>query len=112
MTDKPDWMHFSHYTWLDDNLVDFCAAIDLPDAQYSKGLISAHGDKCYSYRDDWEDAGIPFEHGVAIYLLTYVRPYSKEVRETESGWVDVSQWIIENYGRFKENLPPAFNRDE
>jgi len=75
------------------------------------GMITAHGDKCYGYRAEWDAAGIPFEHGVAIYLLTYCSPYSKESRETEEGWVDPWRWVIANYERFKPHLPPAFKQD-
>lgn len=95
----------SHYDYLLEHFTDFLAAAEVENAEYCDGLISAHGDKCYGYRYKWEQAGVPFEHGVAIYLLTYVRPYGHEVRETEDGWVDVGQWVISNYDRFKHLLP-------
>jgi len=75
-----------------------------------RGMIAAHGDKCYGYRDQWAKAGIPFEHGVAIYLLTYISPFSHEVRESDSGkWVAPDGWVKDNYVRFQEHLPAPDN---
>lgn len=66
--------------------------------QYNPNDLSvAHGDKCYGYRDEWENAGVPFNHGALIYLFTRMSPYSSQVRETENGWVDVGQWVIDFY---------------
>lgn len=99
----------NHYDWLFQNLMDFFRAIDLPGVKgnwVNTGIISAHGDKCYGYRSTWAKAGIPFEHGVAIYLLTYCSPYSSEVRETKNGWKAVEQWVIESYPKFSQYLPP------
>lgn len=96
----------NHYRWLDKHLLDFYRAIDLPDAKYmGDGGIVAHGDKCYGYRFEWESKGIPFEHGVAIYLLTYLRPYANEVRETRGGWIAPKDWVIANYNKFASFLP-------
>ena len=71
------------------------------------GIVSCHGDKCYGYQHQWEENNIPFEHGVAIYLLTYVRPYGHEVRDTTDGWIDPGNWVVKNYSRFKEHLLKA-----
>ena len=54
-------------------------------------LVSAHGDKCYAYmygKTDIEAGRI-----VCVFLLSYVKPYSETVRDTEHGWVDVQSWI-------------------
>jgi hypothetical protein len=92
--------HYSHYHWLEDNFNIFLNNLGInPDTM--RGSIIADGDKCYSYRFQWEQANIPFPHGVAIYLLTYRRPWCNEVRETPTGWVPVEKWIIENYPRFQ-----------
>jgi hypothetical protein len=92
----------SHYDWLKINLPTIFAQLNL---LYPLGIITAHGDKAYSYRETWEKAGIHFFHGVAIYLLSYVRPFSNEVRETANGWVDVCQWVIDNKDRFIPKFP-------
>jgi len=94
----------SHYDWLEKHLVPFMDQLDMNTDFYNNGLIGAHGDKCYGYRYQWNEAGIPFEHGVAIYLLTYCNPFSKEVRETDAGWVDPGKWVKDNYPRFKQFL--------
>ena len=98
----------NHYKYLDKILALFLVALGLdPNSWVSnaQGLISAHGDKAYGYRGHWEDAGIPFNHGVCVYLLTHVKPYSKEVRITVGGWVDPCAWIITNYNnKFKTIL--------
>lgn len=91
----------SHYDWLDKNLPTFFAKVGL-DWRGNEGIISAHGDKCYTYREQWEKEGIPFEHGVAVYLLSYCRPFDKESRETINGWVPPVDWVIKAYHeRFK-----------
>lgn len=94
----------SHYDWLNENLKEFFDGVGI-NIDYHKGVIVAHGDKCYGYKHAWEQAGIPFEHGVAIYLLTYFNPFADEVRQTDDGWVDVKQWVIDNYPKFKRFLP-------
>jgi len=104
----------NHYDWLDQNLETF---LDTVFAKYPVtaerqgkeylGMISAHGDKCYTYRDMWNAAGIPFEHGVAIYLLSYLTPWSEGVRKTRTGWVPVDTWVISQYPTFKDDLPAA-----
>ena len=99
----------SHYDWLDENLTTFLQNLGMSkdEAEWNRGLISAHGDKCYTYREQWQKAGLAFEHGVAIYLLTYLQPWSKEIRETENGWVAPVDWVMENKDRFLKYLPPA-----
>lgn len=99
----------NHYTWLDSYFDQFLDNMKHPrHGESSEGMIVAHGDKCYGYRDDWDQSGVPFEHGVALYLLTYHHPWSGEVRETTDGWVDPWVWVIENYTGFLTYLPPAY----
>lgn len=97
-------MKDNHYKWLDHHLQTFFKALGV---SCTNGIIVAHGDKCYSYREEWEDAGIPFSHGVALYLLSYIHPYSKTCRETEGGWIKPSDWVISNYTQLSSLLPPA-----
>ena len=96
----------SHYKWLDANFGDFLQKVDL-DPEWYMSLISAHGDKVWQYRSPREEAGIPFEHGAAIYLLSYVAPWDKESRQTESVWVSPCDWVISKYNEFKPLLNPA-----
>lgn len=93
------------YDYLYDNLNVFFKRIGLDTEVYNNGLIVAHGDKCEMYKDIWAEHGISMEHGSALYLLTFCHPFSKEVRQTENGWVHPYQWVIDNYNRFKKFLP-------
>jgi hypothetical protein len=98
----------SHYKWLDVNLKQFFANVGIDMERGNGGIISAHGDKGYSYRDEWERAGIPFEHGMAIFLLSYITPFANEVRDTPGGWVPPVKWVLANYRgghKFIEKLP-------
>jgi hypothetical protein len=97
----------NHYQWLDKNLESFWIKVTgkTLDESGCAGIVSAHGDKCYGYRMAWEKAGVPFHHGVAIYFLTYIHPFSGEARETPNGeWVDPKKWVADNYERFKPFL--------
>lgn len=93
----------NHYDWLEKFFQPF---VDQTEAKgiNAKGSIVAHGDKAYSYQNVWEEQGVPFHHGVALYLLTYLPPYSREVRETPKGWVAPVNWVSDNYVRFKSLL--------
>lgn len=95
----------NHYKWLEKNLPDFMNKLGIDFEKRCCGIITAHGDKCDSYKSRWSKAGIPFPHGVAIYFLSYLKPFSEEVRQTESGFVEVGKWVIDNYPKFKQFLP-------
>lgn len=94
----------NHYDWLRENFPHVLESLHV-DPSWAEGLITAHGDKCDTYKDRWEKYGIPFHHGVACYLLTRIEPWSKEVRQTEDGWIDPGEWVANNYNRFKDILP-------
>ena len=95
--------HWSHYDWLEEHFSDFVNKVG-SDIGWCGGLVGTHGDKGYQYKDSWKSANIPFSHGMAIYLLTYLPPFSKEVRNTDNGFVQPHLWVIENYNRFKPFL--------
>lgn len=98
--------YVNHYPYLEAHLFDFMAKVGV-NVDSCKGLISAAGDKCHQYQRKWEDAGVPFQHGATIYMLTYCDPFSDEVRETGNGFVAPAQWVIDNYPKFKPFLPPV-----
>jgi hypothetical protein len=95
----------SHYEWLEKNLPEFLKRVGVK-WSCCCGIISAHGDKFYSQKELFKRFGLPFEHGVAIGLLTYLRPWEDECRTTKNGWVSLDTWIENNYKRFVEFLPP------
>ena len=107
----------NHYKYLEYVLPSVFKQLKMT---YPVGLIVAHGDKGYEYRECWEKNGIPFECGMVIYLLSYCHPYLKEVRETDNcGWVAPEQWVIDNWGRFnpmigeaERCIPSHFKRSE
>ena len=102
----------NHYKWLEKHLPAFFEKVGISFDNHA-GIIGAHGDKCYGYRDIFEVHGIEFPHGVAIFLLSYCSPYSKEVRAVEGiGWVPVEDWIVANKDRFLLMLPPIDATDE
>ena len=96
-------MSESLYDYLEKHLMRFFAQLGVAGA--NTGIISAHGDKFYSHREEFEAAGIPFPKAVAIGLLTYVQPFARECRETPQGWIAPTRWIIENKDRFLPLLP-------
>jgi len=96
----------NHYDYLDQNLPGFFEKVGI-DWESNRGIIVCHGDKAYSYRCQWEAAGIHFYHGVALYLLSYCYPFDLEVRETEQGWVSPQDWVIQKYPQYQEYLPPV-----
>lgn len=101
----------NHYQWLEEHFLPFyqkvCEANNvIPQPDVNEGIITAHGDKCYQYKKEWEAQGIHFFHGAACHLLTYLLPWSSEVREQPNGFVKPAQWVIDNYDkRFRPHLP-------
>lgn len=97
----------SHYAWLHKHLLQFLLNLGVEEylAKCGLGMISSHGDKVYGYREQFKKAGLPFNYGVAIYLLTYMHPWSDEVRETKNGWVAPCDWVVANKDRFLPFIP-------
>ncbi|KOS61498.1 hypothetical protein FJQ98_16330 [Lysinibacillus agricola] len=94
------------YEWLDVNFQIVLRNLNLNEhIPYSQSLISSDADKCYGYESIWNKKNVPFEHGSALYLISKLPPYDKEVRYTSNGWVAPDKWVIDNYERFKEHLP-------
>ena len=93
----------NHYHWLEKNLQTFFKRLNI---ECTYNITTAHGDKCYSYESKWKKHDIPFPHGVAIYLLSYIHPWSETVRNTSDGWKPVDDWVIEQYKKLKDLLPP------
>jgi hypothetical protein len=103
----------NHYKYLERVLPQFFEDCTVNGGwKANVGIIVSHGDKGYQYRDRWEEAGIEFPKAIAIYLLTYCAPYAYEVRETETGWVDVGDWVVKNYPRFAQHLPDTIEEDK
>jgi len=90
--------------FLDKHLANFFRSAGV---EYNESILDKAKEGT-QFKAKWRDAGVPYEHGVAIYLLTYVEPYSTEVRVTPQGWVAPEDWVVKNYfGRFKGKLLPV-----
>jgi hypothetical protein len=101
----------NHYKWLERNFEPWLKTIPELQAnkQYEgcKGMITAHGDKCSSYKHLWAADGIKFEHGVALYLLSYLPPFSASVRDGSktTKFVNPWEWVIKMYEtRFEDSF--------
>lgn len=96
----------NHYDYLTEHLIDFTKKVGVT-SEVTNGIIVAHGDKCYGYKQGWEEGGLHFFHGAAIYMLTYLAPFAEEVRSTNNGWVAPGDWVLANKDRFLPYLPPV-----
>lgn len=99
----PDRIEYSHYDYLDALLNPFWKLVfdKTADDMWCGGIVSAHGDKAYSYKDEWKEAGIPFARGVLLFLLTYTKligdyPKHKSV-----------DWVIEQYPIYVDKIIEA-----
>lgn len=97
----------NHYKWLDTHLDEFWMAVfgeNLKDTLCA-GIVSAHGDKGYQYKNKWKNAGIPFPHGMALFMLTYTDKMDRPKYES-------CQWVIDNYNRYVDLLPEIDENDQ
>lgn len=102
--------YVNHYEWLEQHFESFCDGLQIKPVFYKgcvQGILACDGDKCEQYKNRWENAGVPYVHGAAIYLITKMAPFSSEVRNTANGFVEPGQWVIINYERFKPFLADA-----
>lgn len=95
----------NHYNYLDKYWHKFAESVG-GDISWTGGIVGAHGDKGEGYSIRWRNVGIHFYHGMMIFLLSYIKPFSNEVRQTKNGFVNVGDWVIEKYKTLKDFLPP------
>lgn len=93
----------SHYDYLQVMLEPFWKLVfdKTPSEMWCGGIVSAHGDKCYSYRSDWEKAGISFQHGALLYLLTYTKELGDRPKH------ESMEWVTENYPKYLDQIHQA-----
>jgi hypothetical protein len=102
--DEPAVMHKENqYDFIDRVLPKTLELLGI-DNRHCAGLSSAHGDKFYSLRSDYEAAGYHFNFGALVGILSCINPYSKESRDTENGWKCPNKWNIENLKRFENAI--------
>ena len=57
-------------------------------------------DKAYGYKRQWEKAGVPFNHGVLLFLLTYTSEMDREKCESD-------QFVIDKYQHYLPMIQQA-----
>lgn len=90
----------NHYYWLDKHLNEFWLNVfskSLSDT-FCCGIVASHGDKGYGYIKKWAENGIPFPHGMAMYMLTYTSVMDEEKHKS-------CEWVIDNYPKYRQHLP-------
>lgn len=94
-----DKFNIRHYRYLDMVLPIFSKLVKFvePSCILEPGIITAHGDKCYQYEDRWNEAGVPFNRGTLLFLMTYTAIMDMEKSKS-------CEWVIKNYGRFRSIL--------
>lgn len=103
MREKPRF-RYSHYDYLNEVLPAFWLKHfekSMSD-MWCGGIIGAHGDKGSCHKTEWEKVGIPYQHGMILFLLSY----TKEYPEDRPSW-EKSDWVIENYPHFKRTIEEA-----
>lgn len=66
------------------NVTERCRLVQNP------GEFSIHADKSRQYREEWEQANIPFLYAAFIYVMSYTNPYCGLVNRTQ-----IAQWVID-----------------
>lgn len=83
-----------HYKYIEKHGKVFSGALGINDV--TKSLV-AEGDKCRQYKDQWEEAGVPFVIGSMIYIASKESKYANTVRQTDNGFVKPCQWVIDKF---------------
>lgn len=87
----------SHYDYMDEVLPLFWPRVfgKTLEATGCCGIVGAHGDKAYQYRDQWKALGVPFYHGVLLYMLTYTSQQTRP--KHQSDWS-----VVEFYHTYRD----------
>lgn len=80
------------YQYVEDVSVKFCQQLNIK--QPLSLMLTAHGDKARQYSGLGEENNISYGKILLVYLLSYEYPWSQTVRQTESGWVSIEEWLI------------------
>jgi hypothetical protein len=93
------------YKYMARALPLFLKSIGCPNWDAWGGLIRADGDKCTQYRSEWKGKRIQYHEGALVYLLGSISPWSNTVRDTTTGWVNPSDWVVERWNGLREHIP-------
>lgn len=92
----PENLNINQYHYCDMMLNPFWLRVfgKTADEMWCGGIVSAHGDKAYGYKSQWEKAGVPFNRGVLIFLLSYTKELGDRPKH------ETREWVIENYSKY------------
>jgi hypothetical protein len=96
--------------WIDDNFWDFLKELGIHKSMFEKyeRIIYSKIDLANHYKETFRRDEIPFYHGVCLFLLTYIPPWSAESGDIGDGiYIKVEDWIKSNYDFFKDKLPES-----
>lgn len=93
---------FNHYDYIDVVLPEMVILLRRvhPDINLLGVCPVSHGDKVYQYKSKFENAGIPFQRGAVLHLLSYSSLLDRPRHE-------VVEWVIEQYPFFKSFFQAA-----
>ncbi len=93
----------SHYDYLDLMLNPFWTQVfgKTADERCDGGMVTAHGDKCYSYKSTWARHDIDFQRGALLFLLSYTTELG-DCPKYES-----EQWVINTYHHYLPKIMEA-----
>ena len=89
----------NHYKYLEKYFQTIVENFGLNSRFVNNGLISAHGDKCYGYKDFWEERGIEFHHGATLYILSHTVLFQEDTR------ANIGEWVVRMYEEHENKLP-------
>jgi hypothetical protein len=81
----------SHYAYIEKHGAWFSEQLVVDDIN---SILVAHGDKSRQYEDIFKTLNVSSNKGAMVYLLSFLKPYSNEVRDTNHGWISVESWLI------------------
>lgn len=85
----------NYYDYLELMLIPFWSLVlnETPESMGVSDIVTAHGDKCYCYKNEWEEINIPFHQGALLYLLSYANKMCVDRSK-------VCEWVIEKYPEY------------
>jgi hypothetical protein len=97
------------YAWLEDAMPKILFNLGKPPEVwlYASNSARLYAHICHDFRFPWENNDIPFNHGIALFLLSFFEPWLSNSHDAETGEYDPQMWVLANYNRFKEYFPPA-----
>lgn len=92
----------NYYDYLKVMLIPFWSLVinETPESMGVSDIITVYGDKCYCYKNDWEEVDIPFHKGALLYLLSYANKLCVNRPK-------VCEWVIDKYPEYLPMIEQA-----